>query len=366
MKCCLKAAGWSENARRSLERLVQHGSGQRLPVVFDFDNTIISGDVGEAVLAVLAAEGRLTPNKVCSTLCPELTVAGGKTLNIRDCSDVMQYYEALLAPTAHGPADPTPLANGYVWATEALENLTLAEVLAATAKACQLGQTDPLGSITPTAGGPAYPAPRFHEPMVELIGKLLELEYDIWIVSASNAWSVRWMVLHGLNPLLRARGVSEGLRADHVIGVATLLTDRAGLLYKDSVLVHEDKNYASLAPKASKSLRVTRHLQLPAPVYTGKVACILDAIGRNPYLCAGDSASDHPMLKFSRHRLWIARLDKPQLQKATRNFIRQTGEENWIVQPAQGRHFDPGNSDNDSAPRARHGASPRRRTPPLA
>jgi len=342
MKCRLKAKGWNQKARSALERIIQRGSGQHLPVVFDFDNTIISGDVGEAVLAILAAEGRISPSSICKTLCPDLSPLGREKLGVENCSNVMEYYEALLAPTAHGPADPSPLANAYVWATEVLEGLTVADVLSATARVYQLGRANPDASITVMPGMTPYPVPRFHEEMVELIGQLLRLKYEVWIVSASNVWSVRWMVLHGLNPLLKAQGVAEGLAAHHVIGVATLMENSEGRFYKDSVLIREHARYAALDSKMAKAFRITRHLQFPVPVYSGKIACVLDAVGRTPYLCAGDSPSDHPMLKLSRHRLWIARQDKPQSQHATRALIRQTGEAGWILQAVQaGGKFSP-------------------------
>ena len=339
-QCRLAAAGWNDLARRSLERLIERGAGKGLPAVFDFDNTIISGDIGEAVLAILSAEGRVTPAGVCATLCPPVRVAGTRPLAIGQCSDAMQYYEALLAPTVHGDADPTPLANGYVWATQALEGLTLAEVTTATAKAFHLGQGRESRYVEPTPGGAKYPAPRFHGQMVELIARLLKFNYELWIVSASNVWSVRWMVTNGLNPLLRELGVREGIKPECVIGLATLLTDERGGFYKDSVLVRQSPAYAGLAGRRTKSLRITRHLQFPAPVYSGKVACILDAIGTNPYFCAGDSPSDHAMMCLSRHRLWIARRDKPQSQQATRKLIRRFGSAGWILQECfDSQHF---------------------------
>ena len=102
--CRLKAPGWNDQARRSLEKLIERGAGQGLPVVFDFDNTLISGDVGEATLAILAAEGRLTPANLSKTLCPVLQIPGKEKIAVEQCSDIMEYYEALLSPTAHGSA----------------------------------------------------------------------------------------------------------------------------------------------------------------------------------------------------------------------------------------------------------------------
>ena len=87
--------------------------------------------------------------------------------------------------------------------------------------------------------------------MVDLLAELVRQEFDVWVVSASNVWSVRWMVLHGLNPLLRERKAARGIQADHVIGISTLLADDRDRWYKDSVQVRENPDYASLSEKAS-------------------------------------------------------------------------------------------------------------------
>jgi phosphoserine phosphatase len=331
-KSVLKAPGWNELARHSLERLIEQGAGHGLPVVFDFDNTIISGDVGEATIAILAAEGRLTPKTVSKSLSPSVQAPGKQKVSLEGCCDIMKYYEALLAPTAHGEADLSPLANGYVWAAQSMEGLTVAEVLKATERVFDLGLQPGLLAINVTPGKTAYPAPRFRPEMVELIGQFLRFNYDVWVVSASNVWSVRWMVLRGLNPLLSKYGSRTGLRPDRVIGVATLLSDPRGRLYKDAVLLRERSGYAELSASSIRPFRLTRHLQYPASVYSGKVACILDAIGRNPYFSAGDNPSDHPMMQVSQHRLWIGRLEKPAAQQATKSFIQRTGKAGWILQ----------------------------------
>ncbi|HZR18015.1 MAG TPA: HAD family hydrolase [Verrucomicrobiae bacterium] len=333
--CRLRANGWDPEARRSLQQVLRKGAGQRLPVVFDFDNTIVSGDIGEAVLAFLGRSGRLTLANISPSLGPAVNIGGKSLGTVQDCADIMQYYEALLAPTVHGKADATPLANGYIWATQALEGLSLAEVVQATAGACSaLDLNGRVRTRRTQAHTHRYPAPRFRQEMVELIAELLRLEYQPWIVSASNVWSVRWIVAHVLNPLLAERGSKPGLRPQNVIGVATLLEDKNGRLHKDSVLIRDDFGYARLKPKALGSFYVTRHVQFPVPVYSGKVACILDALGSNPYLCAGDSPSDLPMLSISQHKLWIARPDKPEAQRASRALMRRTGRDGWIVQAA--------------------------------
>ena len=46
--------------------------------------------------------------------------------------------------------------------------------------------------------------------MVELIAELINNKYNIWILSASNVWSVRYLVLKVLNEKLAQRGIKEG------------------------------------------------------------------------------------------------------------------------------------------------------------
>jgi hypothetical protein len=332
--CRLQAPGWNEETRRALEDIINKGAGQQLPVVFDFDNTIVCGDIAEATLAILARTGALTPAKLTGTLSPPFRVPGSSLVELSSCADVVQYYEAFLAPTAHKERDPNPLANGYAWAIEVMENLRPLDIVNATRAAFEWPQPTKPAYIEVTPGKTAFPAPFFYPEAVELIAELVRLRFEVWIVSASSVWSVRWMVLHALNPLLRQRGLKAGLPASHVVGISTLLADRQGRLYKDALLVREDDQYAAMAEKALAGLRLTSRLQFPVPTYSGKIAAVFDLVGRSPYLAVGDSPGDHPLLQISQHRLWIARLEKPIYQRATRELIRKTGADGWLIQPA--------------------------------
>ena len=331
--CRLEAPGWNQETRRALEDIINRGAGQQLPVVLDFDNTIVCGDIGEATLAVLARSGKLTPARVTRTFSPPFRVPGRNLMELSSCADVTQYYEAFLAPTTHEGHDPSPLANGYAWAVEVMENLRPLDVVNATRTAFEWPQPTRPSFIEVTPGKSAVPAPFFYPEAVELIAELLRLRFDLWIISASNVWSVRWMVLQALNPLLRRRGLKIGVRASHVVGISTLLADRQGRLYKDALLVREDDQYAAMAEKAMAGLRLTSRLQFPLPAHSGKVAVVFDVLGRNPFLAVGDSPSDHPLLEISQHRLWIARLEKPGFQQATRDLIRKTSGDGWLIQP---------------------------------
>jgi phosphoserine phosphatase len=329
----LQAPGWNPGTRAALERLIQQGAGKCLPVAFDFDNTLVCGDVGEATLAMLFRMGKLDPARLPDTLSPTFRPPGGRRWSFRSEADPARYYEALLAPTAHGERDPAPLATGYAWAVEILEGLRPLDVVNATRTVCELARREPSASIAVVPGGAAFPVPVFYPEMVELVGQLLRHGFVVWIFSASNVWSVRWMVLHVLNPLLRERGIAGGMRAGNVVGISTLLRDRGSRLYKDALMVREHEGYAALDPRVLDRFRLTSRLQFPVPTYSGKVACILDQIGQPPYLAAGDSPGDHAMMSFSRHKLWIARLEKPGFQRATIELAERTGRRSWLAQP---------------------------------
>lgn len=331
--CQLLSPGWSDCTRRALEQLIDRGAHQYLPVVFDFDNTLVAGDLQEATLAVLARHGVLTASRIAATLSPPFRLPGRGRVTLQSSADITEYYEAFLAPTAHGARDLTPLANSYAWAIEVLAGLRISDVVAATNEVCQLSRLPVPGHIEVTPGKTRYPVPTFYPEMVELMAELLRRKFDVWIVSATNVWSLRWMVKHELNVRLRDHGWPTGLRPDRIIGVSTLLTDRRDWLYKDSLLVRENVRYAALDKQVLSTYRLTSRLQFPVPTYSGKVACILDAIGCRPYLCLGDSPGDHAMLSFAENRLWLARLEKLEYVRQTLELIRKSGSSGWMLQP---------------------------------
>ncbi len=328
--CKLAAPGWNSETRLALEKLIRKGAGKGLPAVFDFDNTILHGDIHEATLGMLVRSGRLTPDRLPDQFAPTFHSARAGRIDLQSCADIVEYYNQLLAPTIHGENDPSPKTTGYAWAIEVLGGLRLSAVVEATREVCELARSNQHDFITVTPGRTVLPVPRFYPEMVELLAELIRHEFDIWIISASNVWSVRWMVLNELNP--RLRDCEHGIAADHVIGAATLLADEEGCLYRDAVLVRENAGYAAMKAEAIGAFRLTSRLEYPLPAYSGKVACIFDAIGRQPYLCAGDGPSDHAMLAVSEHRLWIARLDQPRAQRAPLKFAGATRKTGWMIQ----------------------------------
>lgn len=319
---------WERGGRAAVWKVIQRGAGKNLPVVFDFDNTITRHDLGEATLACLVHSGRLTPKTLPKGISPAFRADGKPRRDLNSFPSLVDYYLALLHPTAHGPADPRPYATSYTWALEVMSGMRVAEVVAATRKVLALSRAKKPTAIRVTPKGTPIPIPRFHPEVVELLAELIRHAYDVWIVSASNVWTVRTAVLEALNPLLRAHGAGGGIRGDQVLGVSCLLADAKDRLYKDALLVRENSEYAQLQTQALNQFKLTNRLAYPLPTYSGKVACILDAIGRRPYLGAGDSHGDRAMLAICDHQLWVSRDSAAPEQVAVR-LVRSEFENGW-------------------------------------
>jgi len=320
--------------RDGLVRFIRENAGRGWPVAFDFDNTLVAGDIGEATLAVLTRRGWLPTAPIPNGVSPVFRDRAGQLVSPASRPDLTVYYEKLLDSTVHGSKDPHAFSTGYVWAVEAMAGLPLTKLVEATAEAYSLSKPGKLPTIPVTPGRTGYPAPFFIPEMVELVAQLVRHRFSVWIVSASNVWTVRWMVLHGLNPLLEQAGAAEGVNVAQVRGVATLLVDRRKQLWKDSVLARDNRAYARLDRAALEPFRLTARLQFPVATYSGKVACLWDALEERPALAAGDSPGDHAMLTFAQRRLWVARLNKPDYQAATAPLIARTGRATWMIQPA--------------------------------
>ena len=334
----MTAPGWTVAARAALTRLIRAGRGRRLAVAFDFDNTLVWGDIGEATLAMLVRQRVLRPRRILPAHRESFRTRAGTAVRLRSSADIIHYYETLIDSSVHAASDPAPLATGYVWAVEVMEGLSPQEIVGGTAAAFARSAPGEDRRLAAIPGTPAYPLPFFYPEMVELVGQFLRHDFDVWVVSASNVWTVRWMVAHGLNPLLRAGAGVPGIPPERVVGVATLLTDADGRLHKDAVLVREDSGYAALDPAALDRFRLSGRLQFPVSTYSGKVSCLFDALGERPYFAAGDSPGDHAMLAYARHRLWIARTDKIGALQATMALRKRSPDPaNWIFQPVATR-----------------------------
>ncbi|MBT6326035.1 MAG: haloacid dehalogenase-like hydrolase, partial [Bdellovibrionales bacterium] len=195
----LSSGNWNYHTREKLLEVINLGKDQNLPVVFDFDNTIICRDIGEATLEVLTQTELHSP------------------------FDIIKHYENLLDATKHQESDSSPYANAYAWAVQVMKGLTPFKVIQATKQAYnnESALKDHL-DLRGDSKVKHFRRPYFYPEMIDLIGAFIENKYDVYIVSASNIWSVRWMASQ-LNQKLKQSGFEGEIDLKNVIGVSTLL-----------------------------------------------------------------------------------------------------------------------------------------------
>ncbi len=326
---------WLPDVKANLEVLIVENAGKGKKVIFDFDNTLLSRDIGEATFSAMIGEGKLTVEGMPKDISPSFTLDGKR----KELKDVKVYYETFLSATGHQPGETSIYSNGYAWLAQSMAGMTPADIVSFTEKAYANGiAINDLGNKelqeTKING---YRQPFFYPEMVDLAGLFLKNGYDVYVLSASNVWTVRWMVTNQLNPMIQAKhGKNLMIAPDHVIAVATLIEDkRDGQLYKDPLLVKTNKAYADSDMAELANYTLTTQIVYPLSGYFGKVANIMKFItSERPFFIAGDSPNDHPMLNWAENRLWITRLEKMGYQEKTINQINKSLPGKWFLQPA--------------------------------
>lgn len=190
---------------------------------FDADGTLWSEDLGEAFFRWLIA-GDLLPEHDCGR-------------------DIYADYEARVEISR---------AEGYSWAVQAMAGI-------------------PVQDVVRWSRQLAHAWPNYRPEMQALAQGLAAAGFDIWIVSATN----RWTVTEG--------GRRMGFMPDRVIGMSVVVEDG----------------------------RLTDRPELPLIANAGKVEAIGKVIGRRPDLAFGDSKGDLEMLLDARQAMVVGRHDRP-------------------------------------------------------
>ena len=328
---------WRPEVKSRLESLIAENAFQNKKVIFDFDNTTINRDIGEATFATMVMEGRLAADSISRDITPAFNLKG-RNVSLDTTTDLTNFYEDFLSVTRHQKGETTPYANGYAWVVQIMAGMTPAEILPFSEKAFanNIAFKDSYSTTLSETRINGYRQPFFYPEMVDLYGTLLTNGYDVYVCSASNIWTVRWMVLENLNRMLAAKfGKEIRIAPDHVIGVNVLLKDkRDGKLYKDPLLVRENEKYANLDREELAHYELTSQIVYPITGYFGKVANIIKYVTKErPFLIGGDSPNDHPMLDRAENRLWITRLEKMGYQEKTVAQVHDSLPGNWLIQP---------------------------------
>ncbi len=329
----LGRAGWNPQVRQELIRLVEGHRGRGEVALFDFDNTTQARDIGNATLAQLIVNGDISPATVSPALAPPFTT-GGQRVSVAD-NGVWDYYNLFgnVVPQ-RGLSVYDAL---YVLLTDGV-NIGRSNAATRQAYANGAGRAD-VGRLRSVASSilPGAQRPFVYPQMADLYGYLRDRGYDVWIVSASEVWTVRWMALNELNPVIRARwGARNQLPISHVIGVSTLMERESDGRFLVDDDLRGNPRYLRGDPAILNDLRIHgANIREPGSSYYGKPANVLERIGtEKPFLVAGDSQGDFGNFRRARHRLWITRLQSPSIQADFPAQVRLSrAKSTWLLQP---------------------------------
>ena len=263
---------WSSQSLALFETVKQEAAGLEHPVaVFDFDNTMVLRDVGEALMCHIIRSGLLKnpEENMFSLLRPEEAVLVSSLLERNapeSLSEILYAYRKL---------EEEDTQKAYLMAAAACSGYTPPESreLLSSAVDAIIGPKTPATSLTMLEDdeiqwfGVATP----FAPVQQLVQEFQKAGIDVMVVTASFEDAValvaqRWF----------------GISPSRVLGIQ-LDTDENG-----------------------------RYIPEPGRVITwneGKVEVIQGYLPEDATLlfAAGDSVSDFPMMDMARHRLFIAR-----------------------------------------------------------
>lgn len=329
----MDTAGWVPSVYQQLTERIEANAGQDKVAIFDFDNTVMLHDVGEAALAQAVADGTLKPSDIPKGLVPPIKV-GESVVKIKD--GIIEYYDAL-AKTGAEAGDEMGSYVSAPWIAQVFAHKNVDVFVQEMAKAYANGvaASDLTTGALTTVGVAARPTP--YPQMADLLGYIGSRGYQVWIVSAGITWAVRWMVANALNPMIAAKyGTAATIEPGRVIGITTMMATSDHTLMTDRALSTTEVNpgYLALDSAVTKNLTISELIDLPVSWYGGKVAAIKERIGATePFLVAGDSPGDMKMLEEATNRLWIARLEKSTNEAIATEEIRTHDTAQWLIQP---------------------------------
>ncbi len=209
-------------------------------VVFDMDNTLLIGDIGDATFAQLRIEEQEGPVTIDNTPIP---------LTWKD-------YETLLEEKGK--------VEAYTRVLTAMKGIPFRRLLEATCYVMELGEQEDCDYLE--LEGRRIPVPRINPVMAAVVNYLDFLGYTIYVISATNMYSTQWVVNHYFDiPFSRIFGLKPVIRED----------SKYGRVIGDVV-------------------------EPPVTVGAGKVEAYRQLIGSAPPLIsAGDSDSDLEMLDLT-------------------------------------------------------------------
>lgn len=243
----LKVGGapWYADNRARLQQLIEdygrcnpYRPNRNKPVaVFDWDNTVVKNDVGDAQMFWLLRNGKirqpargdwssssrhLTPAaaralaEACGTLAKPGAPLPTHAPEGAGCADEINAVYGTAATRAGAPAfagwDRRTFEPAYAWLPQLMQGWTAREIRGFTAAARAENLAAPVDAQQQVGSTTATGWVRYYDQQKELIGALQKAGFDVWISSASP------------QPVVEVWAEGVGIDAGHVIGIRNTTT----------------------------------------------------------------------------------------------------------------------------------------------
>lgn len=337
-KFLLADKAWADGNRDTLNAfLCRYGNQspgydkQHPPVAaFDWDNTIMKNDMGEALLYWMLLAGKILRPANYQEMNPWLSTAAirqleqkcsGKskflpTKNNDGCVDtILAIYHSQKLENGQSPwkpvANPERIYPPYFFYAQLLAGYTPQEIADFTEKALALNLAHEIGAQQ-KIGSQYYPAyVRIYEPMKELISALQKNGFDVRVISAS------------LQPSIEVAAKLVGLDKSHIIGIRQTLNEKGQLSTRFQACgIYPDGNDAIISYRLGKRCWLNQivfkmsglsALKTPTPIQFG----------------AGDSEGDLVFLSDARALRLVINRHRPELLIPAQ----KNSDNKWLLNP---------------------------------
>ncbi|MFH7599319.1 haloacid dehalogenase-like hydrolase [Streptomyces racemochromogenes] len=338
------AAGWYGDNQARLQQLIDrygscnpHRPGSDKPVaVFDWDNTVVKNDVGDATMFWLLRNGKirrpadwkttsryLTPAaaQALATACDPLARPGSPlptgTPEGAACADEINAVYGTAATRTGAPAftgwDHRTIEPAYAWLPQLLQGWTPGQVRSFAAAARTENLAAPVGAEQRVGTGTATGWVRYYDQQRDLIKNLQSAGFDVWISSASP------------QPVVEVWAQGAGVAADHVIGIRNTT--------RDGKLTAHLQGCGSVADGADTMITYVdgKRCWINQEVFgvRGAAAEKVRPAARRQVFAAGDSDTDVTFLRDATALRLVVNRNKNELM--CRAYDNSDGK--WIVNP---------------------------------
>lgn len=301
----------------------------RKVAAFDWDNTMIKNDVGDAVFFDMLVHARVRAPKTWASTSRHLTAPAIEALESTcrvnggflqtgeaPCADLMlSIYQD--GRTSAGKAawksdyDPERFEPGYAWAVQLTQGYTPDELRSLAKEVIETSLAAPLGARQRVGSREVTGYLRLYEPMKKLVAAAAQAGVEVWIVSASGQYAVETFARYagvppervvGIRPILDAQGrVTPGLSGcgPYADGNQAIITYKQGKRCWINLAIFAEKEPAAMLSK-------------PSPLA----------------FAAGDADTDLVMVGDAALRVVVNR-NKPKITCAALANV----DGNWLLQP---------------------------------